>query len=193
VTTPDLVAAFLPVIEALDSLGVRYYVGGSVASSIHGVPRASIDADLIAELGAGHVAPLAARLSALFYLDEGRMRDAVERRLSFNLIHLATMFKVDVFVPKGRPFDVEAIGRARFEALGESPDAPKVMIASPEDTILAKLEWYRRGGESSERQWSDILGLLRVRTGRLDLPYLAKWARALGVADLLERASGQAG
>jgi hypothetical protein len=193
VTAPDLVAAFLPVIEALDSLGVRYYVGGSVASSIHGVPRASIDADLIAELGAGHVAPLAARLSALFYLDEGRMRDAVERRLSFNLIHLATMFKVDVFVPKGRPFDVEAIGRARFEALGESPDAPKVMIASPEDTILAKLEWYRRGGESSERQWSDILGLLRVRTGRLDLPYLAKWARALGVADLLERASGQAG
>ena len=192
-TAPDLVAALLPVIEALDSLGVRYYVGGSVASSIHGVPRASIDADLIAELGAGHVAPLAARLSALFYLDEGRMRDAVERRLSFNVIHLATMFKVDVFVSKGRPFDLEASGRARLEALGESPDAPKAMIASPEDTLLAKLEWYRRGGESSERQWSDILGLLRVRAGRLDIAYLADWARALGVADLLDRASRQAG
>lgn len=180
-TAPDLVAAILPVIEALASLGVRYYVGGSVASSIHGVPRASIDADLIAELGAEHVAPLAARLSAHFYLDEGRM------------IHLATMFKIDVFVSKGRPFDLEASGRARLEALGESPDAPKAMIASPEDTLLAKLEWYRRGGESSERQWSDILGLLRVRTGRLDLAYLAEWARALGVADLLERASRQAG
>jgi hypothetical protein len=192
-TAPDLVAALLPVIEALDSLGVRCYVGGSVASSIHGVPRASIDADLIAELGPEHVAPLAARLSPHFYLDEGRMRDAVERRLSFNVIHLATMFKVDVFVSKGRPFDVEASGRARLEALGESPDAPKAMIASPEDTLLAKLEWYRRGGESSERQWSDILGLLRVRTGRLDLAYLADWARALGVADLLERASRQAG
>jgi hypothetical protein len=192
-TAPDLVAALLPVIEALDSLGVGYYVGGSVASSIHGVPRASIDADLIAELGAEHVAPLAARLSALFYLDEGRMRDAVERRLSFNVIHLASMFKVDVFVSKGRPFDVEASGRARLEALGESPDAPKARVASPEDTLLAKLEWYRRGGESSERQWSDILGLLRVRTGRLDLAYLADWARALGVADLLERASRQAG
>ena len=153
-TAPDLVAALLPVIEALYSLGVRYYVGGSVASSIHGVPRASIDADLIAELGAEHVAPLAARLSAAFYLDEGRMRDAVERRLSFNLIHLASMFKVDVFVSKGRPFDVEASGRARLEALGESPDAPKALIASPEDTLLAKLEWYRRGGESSEpRRW----------------------------------------
>lgn len=192
-TAPDLVAALLPVIEALDSLGVRYYVGGSVASSIHGVPRASIDADLIAELGAEHVAPLAARLSALYYLDEGRMRDAVARRLSFNVIHLATMFKIDVFVSKGRPFDLEASGRARLEALGESPDAPKAMVGSPEDTLLAKLEWYRRGGESSERQWSDILGLLRVRTGRLDLAYLAEWARALGVADLLERASRQAG
>jgi len=192
-TAPDLVAALLPVIEALDSLGVGYYIGGSVASSIHGVPRASIDADLIAELGAEHVGPLAARLSAAFYLDEGRMRDAVERRLSFNVIHLATMFKVDVFVSKGRPFDIEASGRARLEALGESPDAPKARVASPEDTLLAKLEWYRRGGESSERQWSDILGLLRVRTGRLDVAYLADWASALGVADLLERASRQAG
>ena len=135
-TAPDLVAALLPVIEALDSLGVRYYVGGSVASSIHGVPRASIDADLIAELGAGHVAPLAARLSALYYLDEGRMRDAVARRLSFNVIHLATMFKIDVFVSKGRPFDLEASGRARLEALGESPDAANAMVGSPEDTLL---------------------------------------------------------
>ncbi len=191
-TAPDLVAALLPVIEALDSLAVCYYVGGSVASSIHGVPRASIDADVIAELGAGHVAPLAARLSAFFYLDEERMRDAVERRLSFNVIHLATMFKVDVFVSKGRPFDVEAGGRARLEALGEAPEAPRARIASPEDTLLAKLEWYRRGGESSARQWSDILGLLRVRAGRLDLAYLERWAEALGVADLLERASRQA-
>ncbi|MFI4943898.1 MAG: hypothetical protein ACHP85_11580 [Burkholderiales bacterium] len=191
-TAPDLVAALMPVIEALDSLAVRYYVGGSIASSIHGVPRASIDADVIAELGAGHVAPLAARLSAFFYLDEERMRDAVERRLSFNVIHLATMFKVDVFVSKGRPFDVEAGGRARLEARGEAPEAPRARIASPEDTLLAKLEWYRRGGESSERQWSDILGLLRVRAGRLDLAYLERWAEALGVADLLERASRQA-
>jgi hypothetical protein len=109
------------------------------------------------------------------------------------VIHLATMFKVDVFVSKGRPFDIEASGRACLEALGESPDAPKARVASPEDTLLAKLEWYRRGGESSERQWSDVLGLLRVRTGRLDFAYLADWARALGVADLLERASRQAG
>ncbi len=192
-TAPDLVAALMPVIEALDLLAVRNYVGGSVASSIHGVPRASIDADVIAELGADHIAPLAARLRALFYLDEDRMRDALERRLSFNVIHLATMFKVDVFVSKGRPFDLEALARARLEPLGEAPEAPKAKVASPEDTVLAKLEWYRRGGESSERQWSDIVGLLHARAGQLDLGYLADWAKALEVADLLERASRQAG
>ena len=182
----------MPVVEALDALGVRCYVGGSVASSIHGVPRASIDADVVAELRPDHVAPLAARLRPFFYLDESRMRDAVERRRSFNLIHLGTMFKVDVFVSKGRPFDREALTRARPEALGDAPDAPRAPIASPEDTLLAKLEWFRLGGESSERQWGDIVGLLRVRVQQLDHGHLALWAKVLGVADLLERATRQA-
>ena len=190
-TAPDLVAALLPVIEALDSLGVRYYVGGSVASSIHGVPRASIDADVIAELGAEQVAPLAARLSAHFYLDEGRMRDAVERRLSFNVIHLATMFKIDVFVSKARPFDREAAARAREQAIDEAPDAPRFPIASAEDTVLAKLEWFRLGAETSERQWWDIIGVLKV-TPEADREYLRHWAASLGVAALLERALADA-
>lgn len=182
----------MPALEALDALGVRCYVGGSVASSIHGVPRASIDADVVAELDADRVAPLAARLRALYYLDEERMRDAVERRPSFNVIHLSTMFKIDVFVSKGRPFDREAFSRARVDALGEAADAPKARVASPQDTVLAKLEWFRRGGESSERQWTDVVGLLRARSGRLDTAYLEKWAAALGVTDLLERAGREA-
>ncbi|HJS56751.1 MAG TPA: hypothetical protein VKA01_01500 [Vicinamibacteria bacterium] len=191
-TAPDLLAALMPVLEALDALGVRCYVGGSVASSIHGVPRASIDADVVAELDADRVAPVAARLRALYYLDEERMRDAVERRLSFNVIHLSTMFKIDVFVSKGRPFDRAAFSRARVDALGEATDAPKARVASPEDTVLAKLEWFRRGGEASERQWTDVVGLLRARSGRLDTAYLEKWAAALGVTDLLERAGREA-
>lgn len=191
-TAPDLLAALMPVLEALDALGVRCYVGGSVASSIHGVPRASIDADVVAELDADRVAPVAARLRALYYLDEERMRDAVERRLSFNVIHLSTMFKIDVFVSKGRPFDRAAFARARVDALGEATDAPKARVASPEDTVLAKLEWFRRGGEASERQWTDVVGLLRARSGRLDTAYLEKWAAALGVTDLLERAGREA-
>jgi hypothetical protein len=191
-TAADLIAALMPVLEALDALGVRYYVGGSVASSIHGVPRASIDADVVAALDSDHVPLLAERLRALYYLDEDRMRDAVDRRLSFNVIHLSTMFKVDVFVSKGRPFDREALSRARVDALGEAAEAPSVRVASAEDTVLAKLEWFRSGGESSERQWTDIVGLLRARSGRLDTAYLEKWAAALGVTDLLERAGREA-
>ncbi|HET7292631.1 MAG TPA: hypothetical protein VFM88_09410, partial [Vicinamibacteria bacterium] len=179
-TSADLFAALVPVLEALDALGVPCFVGGSVASSTHGVPRASIDADVVAEVRAEHVGPLAARLRSSFYLDEDRMRDAVERRRSFNVIHLATMFKVDVFVSKGRPFDREAQRRARDEALSDAPDAPRARVASAEDALLAKLEWFRLGGESSERQWTDILGLLRANGERLDRPYLERWAEALG-------------
>ena len=192
-TAPDLVAALLPVIEALDSLGVRYYVGGSVASSIHGVPRASIDADLIAELGAEHVAPLAARLSALFYLDEGRMRDAVERRLSFNVIHLATMFKVDVFVSKGRPFDVEASGRARLEALGDSPDAPKPGSPRPRTRSSPSSSGIAVAASPPSASGPTFWVCCESGPAASTSPTSRTGPGALGVADLLERASRQAG
>jgi hypothetical protein len=111
----------------------------------------------------------------------------VAARSSFNLIHLATMFKIDVFVSKGRPFDREAAARARAQAIDETPDAPRFPVASPEDTVLAKLEWFRLGGETSERQWWDAVGVLKV-TPDVDRAYLRHWAAALGVADLLDRA-----
>ena len=106
-------------------------------------------------------------------------------------LHLATMFKIDVFVSKGRPFDREAAGRARHHAIDEAPDAPRFPVASPEDTVLAKLEWFRLGGETSERQWWDIAGVLKV-TPNVDRAYLQHWAASLGVADLLERALSDA-
>jgi hypothetical protein len=192
VTSSDVIAALEPVVEALESLGVRYYVGGSLASSTHGVPRASIDADVIAELRLDHVAPLVARLEPAYYVDEGRVHAAVLARRSFNAIHLATMFKVDVFVAKARPFDAEAMTRARPETLEETPGARRFVVASAEDTLLAKLEWFRAGGEVSDRQWADILGILNAAGARLDQAYLARWAEALGVRDLLDRARGDA-
>ncbi len=67
----------------------------------------------------------------------------------------------------------------------------EVSVASAEDTLLAKLEWYRMGGEVSERQWRDVLGALKVQAGALDLEYLHRWASELGVDDLLERALTQ--
>jgi hypothetical protein len=188
VTASDLLRALGPVVDALEALGVGHYVGGSVASSVHGMPRTSIDADLVADLGLEHVAPLVERLSEQYYLDEGRIRSSIEAQRSFNLIHLDTMFKIDVFVSKRRPYDLEALRRARAESLESAPSARRFPVSSPEDTILAKLEWFRSGNEVSERQWSDVVGVLRARLNDLDIAYLERWAAALGVVDLLDRA-----
>jgi hypothetical protein len=189
-TEADLVAALRPVAEAFDALGVRYFLGGSVASSAHGVPRASLDADVIAELEPSHVGRLAHWLAAAYYVPIEQMRTAAVERRSFNLIHLATMFKIDVFVSKGRPFDRSAAERARQQVIGEHTDRP-FFVASAEDTVLAKLEWFRLGGETSERQWWDIVGVLKVGEDA-DRAYLRRWSSALGVGDLLERALADA-
>lgn len=183
-TAPDLLVALAPVLDALRRLGVRHYVGGSIASSAHGVPRASIDADVVAELGPAHAPRFVAALRESYYVSEERVRDAVARRASFNVIHLATMVKVDVFVSKNRPFDRRAFERVRPATAEGGGDLP---VSSAEDTVLAKLEWYRRGGEASERQWTDVTGVLRT-VGALDEAYLRHGAVELGVADLLDRA-----
>ena len=190
-TESDVVAALRPVADALDALGVRYFLGGSIASSAHGIARASLDADVVAELEPQHVDALANRLSEAYYIPLDRLRSAVVARSSCNFIHLATMFKIDIFVSKGRAFDREAAARARAEAIDESPDAPRFPVASPEDTVLAKLEWFRLGGEISERQWWDVIGLLKV-TRHADRDYLRRWAAVLDLADLLERALAKA-
>jgi hypothetical protein len=188
VTASDLLRALEPVVDALEALGVAHYVGGSLASSAHGIPRTSIDADVVALLGLEHVGPLVERLGDRYYLDEGRIRASVEGRRSFNLIHLETMFKVDVFVSKRRPYDLEAQRRARPQPLEDTTRARPFPVASPEDTVLAKLEWFRAGGEVSDHQWSDVVGVLRAKAGEVDASYLERWAAVLGVEDLLQRA-----
>jgi hypothetical protein len=187
-TSSDLIAALEPVLRALEALNVRAYVGGSVASSVHGVPRASIDADIVANLESEHVGPFVERLQGAYYVDETRVRAAVTTRRSFNAIHLPTAFKVDVFAAKRRPFDAEALRRARPELLEDSPDAPRFAVASAEDIVLAKLEWFREGGEVSDRQWADVVGVLKTASTRIDQAYLTRWAAALRVQDLLDRA-----
>ena len=187
----QILAAIMPVIEALEELGVPYHIGGSVASSIYGILRATIDADLIADLRLEHVRPLVIRLQTDYYIDEDMIRDAIKRRSSFNVIHLETMLKVDVYIPKSRPFDQEELRRVQQEVLLEG--TRPLNVASPEGTILNKLEWYRMGGEVSDRQWNDILGVLKVQGTHLDTAYLQRWAANLKVTDLLERALVDAG
>jgi hypothetical protein len=187
----DLLTALGPVADAFDALGVRFYVGGSVASSAHGVARASLDADVIADLEPQHVDPLVTALGDAYYVPLGRLRSAVTGRTSCNVIHIDTMFKIDIFVSKNRPFDRSAESRAKSETLGDV-STREFPVSSPEDVVLAKLEWFRKGGETSERQWWDVLGVLKVTPG-IDRAYLERWAAELGLTDVLRRALTEAG
>lgn len=178
----DLTPA-LTVGRHLDDLGVVWLIGGSVASSLLGEMRATADIDLVADLRLAHVAPLYARLSPEFYVDEDTMRWAARERRSFNAIHEATMTKVDVFCVPHDEISQAQLSRRIFE----DTTSARVPIASPEDIILQKLIWYRTGGEISDRQWKDIVGVIRVHGGALDREYLVRQARAAGVDDLLQR------
>ena len=149
-TAPDVLAAAQPVAELFERLGVRYYVGGSLASSMRGVPRASLDVDIAAEIRPEHVAPLVAALRDRYYLAEERVRQAVATRRSFNLIHLATMMKVDVFVSRERPFDRSSFERLTPEVLDAARPARTYPVPRAEDVVLLKLEWFRAGGEISD-------------------------------------------
>ena len=177
----------LLVAQTLEQLGIAYAVGGSLASSLHGVMRSTLDVDIVADMRLEHIPPLVAALSKEFYADDEMMRDAIEHHSSFNLIHYETAFKVDIFIRKLRAFDQMQLERRRTSVIATDPEQ-SVYIVSPEDIVLAKLEWYRMGGEVSDRQWRDILGVLTTRAGELDLAYLQKWAKELKVSDLLERA-----
>jgi hypothetical protein len=188
---PDILAAITPIVEALEELGTPYHIGGSVASSLYGLPRLTIDADLVADIRMEHARQLVKQLETDYYVDEDMIRDAIKHRSSFNVIHLNTMLKVDVFIPKSRMFDQEELRRVQQEVLSEG--TRPFNVASPEGTILNKLEWYRMGGEVSDRQWNDILGVLKVQGTHIDMAYLQRWAANLKVTDLLERALVDAG
>ena len=189
----NVLIAVLPVIDTLERLGVPYYVGGSLASSAHGVVRATVDADLVADLQPRHVAGLVEALQADYYIHAGMIHEAISRHSCFNLIHLATSFKVNVFVFKLRAYDHAALARKEKRSIDAAFPESQLFFASAEDTVLAKLEWYRLGGEVSERQWRDVLGVIKLQQDRMDRGYLEKWAAELKVADLLERSLREAG
>ena len=179
----------LKVTGIFEKLGVPYLIGGSLASTLYGMVRTTQDSDIVAEMRLEHLQPFVSALQDEFYIDEEMIADAIQHNSSFNIIHRESMFKVDVFIPRPRAFLQSQLARAQRQTFTFETALPvSAKFASPEDTILSKLEWYRMGGEVSERQWRDILGVLKTRAGELDLAYLRKWAIELKVDDLLERA-----
>lgn len=175
------------VASIFEQRNINYVLVGSLASSMHGMYRATADIDILADVRPKHVQSLYQALHDDFYLDESAIRDAIEQRSSFNAIHFASVFKVDVFIPKRDDFSATQFERKQLRNI--SPDlAQQIYVASPEDTILAKLRWYRQGHEVSTTQWSDVVGMIGAASEALDMSYLQEWARKLGVMDLLERA-----
>jgi hypothetical protein len=189
----DIFQVLESVIEAFEDLGIEYRIGGSIASSAYGIARATLDVDLVADLKENHVRPLVERLSDAFYIDEDRVRDAASRQSSFNLSHLESILKIDVFVLKSHPYDLVAFSRVHLERLGGSESNRLHHLASPEDVILNKLDWYRQGGCVSERQWNDVLGVLKIQQSSLNYEYMQHWAEALDLAELLHQALEDAG
>jgi hypothetical protein len=181
----DALGKFL---EVLDRMEIPYEVGGSVASSFHGVPRMTMDVDLVVDLKREQAEEFASLLDSEFYADAEMIHDALARGRAFNVIHFASTYKLDVFPLRSDEYSRAEFARRRPAKIGVlGPEAIECIVATAEDTMLRKLEWYRAGGETSERQWADLRGILNVSGARLDLTYLHKWAQFLKVADLLER------
>lgn len=191
--TPDILQAIRPIISAFDKLSIPYYISGSIASSIYGIARATMDVDIVADIKIENTSSLKQILENEYYIDENMIKDAIRKFSSFNLIHLETMIKIDVFIHKRQSYQEESLRRKQKDTLEDSEDASEFYFSSPEDIILNKLQWYEIGNRISERQWLDVIGVIKVQHKNLDNGYLRKWGKDLGLLDLLIKAFHEAG
>ena len=189
--SPDAIGVALRVGAAIEAAGGRYFVGGSVASSLQGEPRATNDIDVVLDLPIGRIADLVATLGEDFEVDVAMLREAILHAGSCNIFFLPTVMKVDLFARGTSPFDESEFAR-RARVLVRPP-AGTLVVKSPEDTVLRKLLWYLDGGKVSDRQWRDVVEVLRVSAAAIDRTYLATWAAQLHLSNLLERALADSG
>jgi len=185
----ELRQATEPLIRFFEAHQIQYHIGGSIASSAHGIPRTTLDVDLVADIKRHQIDAMVQNLQSVYYIDASMIENAILAESSFNLIHLKTIIKIDVFILKRNPFDQQVMVRAVEGTLDIGESEPlRVRFSSPEDIILHKLHWFRLGGAQSERQWKDILGVLRVQKNSLDFEYMNLWAIQINVNDLLHQA-----
>ena len=189
---PDIIAALDMVTGCFEKLRIPYYIAGSVASSAYGLSRTTVDVDLIADIKIHQVDHLVKALKKDYYIDADMITKAINGSASFNLIHLDTMIKIDVFIPKDQSYDSKALARCQPDTLDEE-SSRMFYLSSPEDVILSKLQWYQNGGQVSQQQFKDVLGVLKVQGDKLDLQYLRHWASRLNISDLLNRSFDDAG
>jgi hypothetical protein len=192
-TPPERLGALARLAQALDALGLVYVVGGSLASARWGIPRLTNDVDVVIDLPPDRLEPLLDGLEDGFYVDRLAAESAARQKGSFNVISRGDFTKVDVFVHDGSPWQRSQLARRRLERLPETVSPDPVYLSSAEDTVLAKLVWFEKGHRVSDRQWRDVLGVLRVQGPSLDMAYLQSWAEAQGVSDLLAQALRAAG
>lgn len=184
---PEPIQITLLVIKVFDQLQTPYFIGGSLASAVHGKIRATMDADIVVDLRVEHIQDLNNHLDGEFFIDPIAIKNALNDNRSFNLIHKETMFRIDIFPLASRSFEQNQMQRRVLQSLSDHEHA-QAYFTTAEDIILAKLNWFRMGGETSEQQWQDVLGVIKVQGEMLDKEYLQQWAEQLDLLDLLERA-----
>lgn len=179
--------------DVFEQLGIDYFIGGSFASTIHGLPRSTRDVDFIADIKADQVDFFVAALESEFYLDAQTIRSAITHQRSFNVIHLDTMFKADVFVLAASQWAQNQLRRRELKPISAEGVSLAIWTCTAEDIVLQKLLWFEKGGKVSRQQWDDILGVLKVNALTLDFEYLRQWGSALGIESLLQEAFSEAG
>jgi hypothetical protein len=176
-----------------EEVGIAWVLGGSMASSVSGQPRATMDVDMAVRMELEQVAKLCDVVTPAYYASEHMIRDAVVHRSSFNIIRLDGVMRVDVFVLGDGLLDQRQMDRRRQIDVPGTAGPIFIWVGSPEDQVLRKLHWFQLGGEVSDRQWNDVLGLLTVQAATIDFTDVVYTATQLGLGDLAVRAIADAG
>jgi hypothetical protein len=182
--------------SVFNALDIPYYVAGSVASSLQGEIRYTEDLDVVIQIQKDQADQLIQSLSDEFYISESAVNDAISQRsFSFNIVHFETTEKADLFVMRQDPFSRSKMSRRQVYSTVnlDTGETTEFYISTPEDTILQKLVWFRMTARESQKQWRDVLGVLKLQTERLDFAYMHDWAATLQLQPLLNQALIESG